>query len=559
MATTINSYSVGFGMDASGYIDGAKISRSETRKLIKDIEGARTPTEKYAREQDRLTEAYKKGAIDLKTYNRLLDDKKTKLGIGQSSLIPYGAAITAVTAAQAALVAGGVAFVHHLRDVQAQIDDVADSAGKLGLSYNELSGLRFAAQEGGGVDAATTDAAIKKMLINTAKAVDGDKATREAFSKLGLDAGQLIQAGPVAATMQIADALSQVNDQGEKLKLTMDIFGKSGTELVSTLDQGSAAIQEAVDFQEKWNSLTLEQTTAVGANNDAWDRISVLTDGISTKLAAEFAPAMHLVADLILDTSDELTDVDSSVRSIVDNVVLFVGHMKDLFELANVINATLYNTATLNFEGVAEGIDAALDITSGATGALESLYKKRDELEKAAAARQQELDERRRNLLDDEGQKQETPLLADGAEALYEKHLADELQRQKVLEQEKMRALEQEEQRRNQMAKSALDAAKKEFDEREKRHRQLQADVAKGPGAGIEAGSAEAAKFLADQVNAELGAQAVPDLPTPGETELLAEAQRQLEAMKDQSEKMDQQIALLRQLAEKEPPIVRLR
>jgi hypothetical protein len=559
MATTINSYSVGFGMDAKDYIDGAKVSRSETRALVKDIEGARTPTEKYAREQDRLTEAYRKGAIDLKTYNRLLDDKKTKLGIGQSSLIPYGAAITAVTAAQAALVAGGVAFVNHLREVQAEIDDTVKAASKLGLSFNELSQLRFAAGEIGGMDAASVDANIKKMLINIAKAVNFDETARKAFERIGLDAGQLMQAGPVEAVKKIADGMQGINSQADRLAIAVEIFGKSGADFVDTLSAGRGVIEESAAFQEKWNSLTVAQTMGVEANNDAWGRVSVTVDGISNKLAAEFAPAMLLVADLILDTSDGFSDVDRAIRMIVDNVVLFAGHMKDVFEIANLVNTVLYNTATLNFKGVAEGIDAALDITGAAEGALEALYKKRDELEKAAAARQQELDERRRNLLDDENQKQGTTPLADGAEVLYEKHLADELQRQKVLEQEKMRALKQEEQRRNQMAKSALDAAKKEFDEREKRQKQLQADVAKGPGAGIEAGSAEAAKFLAEQVNSEIGAQAVPDLPTPGETELLTEAQKQLEAMQDQSAKMDQQIALLRQLAEKQPEIARLR
>ncbi len=46
------------------------------------------------------------------------------------------------------------------------------------------------------------------------------------------------------------------------------------------------------------------------------------------------------------------------------------------------------------------------------------------------------------------------------------------------------------------------------------------AHIAKGPGAGMEEGSAAAAKFMADQVNEAIGAAAVPDKPTPGEKEI---------------------------------------
>jgi hypothetical protein len=81
MATTINSYSVGFGMDASSYIDGAKLSRSETRKLITDINAARSPAESFAMSQDRLTKALDSGAISLEVHNRLVDAAKDKYGL----------------------------------------------------------------------------------------------------------------------------------------------------------------------------------------------------------------------------------------------------------------------------------------------------------------------------------------------------------------------------------------------------------------------------------------------------------------------------------------------
>jgi hypothetical protein len=538
MATTINSYSVGFGMDARSYIDGAKISRSETRALIKDIEGARSPTEKYAREQDRLSDAYKKGAIDLGTYNRLLDDKKSKLGLASSSVNLYATAFKTVAVAGAAAIAGGVAFVHHLRDVQAEIDETVKAGAKLGLTFNEISQLRFAAGEIGGMDAATVDNSVKKMLINISKAVEGDPTARDAFRKLGLDAGQLMQAGPVESVKMIADSMQSVNSQADRLAISMEIFGKSGTEFVDTLSAGRAVIEESAAFQEKWNSLTVAQTMGVEANNDAWGRVFTVVDGISTKLAAEFAPAMHLVADLILDSADGLSGVDGTIRSVVDTTVYLVGVFTDLYEVARAFDRVLYNTATLNFGGAIEGIQAALDFSSGEK-ALQALYDKRFELDQAAAKRQRELDERRKNLLDEDAKDTDSKL--DQAE------------------KERLKLIEQESQKRDQMAKTALDAARKEFDEREKRHKQMKADIAKGPGGGMEAGSAEAAKFLADQANAALADKTMPDAPTPGEAELIAEAKRQMELMEEQAKQSEEQIALLRKIAEKPTVLARAR
>ncbi len=51
-------------MDASVFVDASKVSRSEARALIKDIEAAQDPFEKFAAEQDRLTRALNAGAID---------------------------------------------------------------------------------------------------------------------------------------------------------------------------------------------------------------------------------------------------------------------------------------------------------------------------------------------------------------------------------------------------------------------------------------------------------------------------------------------------------------
>lgn len=532
MATSINSYSVGLGMDATGYIDGARLSRSETKKLVADIESARSPAEKFAREQDRLTDALNKGAISQSTYTRLLDSKRTSLMGAATSSNLYGAALGAVATAGAAVVAGGVAIVAHLRSVQNQIDETVDAAGKLGVTYNELNSIRFAAQEGGGVDAATTDAAIKKMLINISAAVDGDENIKASFAKLGLDAGELIKQGPVESVMQIAEAMKGVDSQADKLALSMEIFGKSGTELVSTLDQGSASIQESIDFQQKWNSLTEAQLVAVGANNDAWDRVGVLVEGISTKLAAEFAPAMLVVAETILSTSDGFESIDETIKSTVDTTVYLVGVLRDALELVTVYQTTMVKLASGDFSGAVSNIGSAVDFSSGEK-ALQAVYDKRFELEQES-----------RKSEDERAKKREAMLASE--------HATKESKAEESARKEAERVAEAERKAEQHRAETALKNANTFFEQEKKKEESRRKDVAKGPGSGIEVGSAEAAKYMADQMNEAIGAKAVPETGTPTDDALLQEATRQSELLQKQEEATKKQTEILSKILDEQ-------
>ncbi len=150
------------------------------------------PMEAFRRTTADLHQLHSMGAISAGTYQAELGKARWELWSGgvskySAALVPTAVAIGAVAAASTAAAAAGVAFVSHMKDTQDRIDAVADSAQKLGLRYNELTGLRFAGQEGGGLDAATVDESIKKMEVNIARAVqDPGSKVNEAFKRLGL-------------------------------------------------------------------------------------------------------------------------------------------------------------------------------------------------------------------------------------------------------------------------------------------------------------------------------------------------------------------------------------
>jgi len=106
-------------------------------------------------------------------------------------------------------------------------------------------------------------------------------------------------------------------------------------------------------------------------------------------------------------------------------------------------------------------------------------------------------------------------------------------------------------------AETSLANADKHFAKERENARKLRDDIAKGP-SSMEAGSAEAAKYMADQVNAAIAESISPDV-VPTEEELLIEAQRQSELLTKSAENEAKQVELLQKLLEKKADVAKIR
>lgn len=101
------------------------------------------------------------------------------------------------------------------------------------------------------------------------------------------------------------------------------------------------------------------------------------------------------------------------------------------------------------------------------------------------------------------------------------------------IKQARERAKQQEEEL-TRTQQQAIEAAKRHFEEQRRAQMERRMAVAKGP-SGFEVGSSEAMRFLAEQSNALIAGIAVPaDIP-PGDKEIIAKAQEQLQIMRDQA------------------------
>lgn len=532
MATTINNYSVGLTLDASSYIDSAKLSRSETRMLVADINKARDPAENFSRTQERLEKAYKAGAIELATYNRLLEHHKQKLDsatpsaekkasslerISQMSNVVTGS----ITAARAAIDVFASAK-SQFDEVAARIDNTTKTAQRLAVSFTDMQSITFAGGEAG-VDAGTMEKGIKEM-IKRGFVVDNDVM------------------GSLAAA---ADEISGIADQSERMQRATEMFGKSGADMLSLLQGGSAAISESAAFAEKWLSLTEAQVIGVEQYGDTWARVGSAIEGITNTVVAELAPVFTLIGEELLGNLDGWNDISGTVRSVVDWTVYVYGVLKDINDITSLWHKSMYRIVTLDFSGLANDVNEALDFNS-AEEYLSKVQQRRSELEQKGIERTSKLHQeqeqaRLQRIVDSQREEKEAAKKAIEDEAKLRADLEAKAQ------QEAIKAEEQRQQHIRKMMEQSLNSATKKLEEESKKAMAIQESIAKGP-ASFEVGSAGAAQYTAGLTNAALASTVMTDAIAPGEQALLDEAAKQLEQMIEMNKTQNDQVSKLSEL-----------
>lgn len=682
--TAITALNVRLGMDASNFSEGANLTRSEVNKVAATMRQSVPPAEKYQREVEILDRAFNHAGKQSAEYANAMEFLRKKHNIGAHAASQHsiksqrlsdkliGMKTNAMSFAKAnpVLMAGAAGFTalagagtaaavaiksatDVLRAAQAEIDETAKAATALGLTFNDLTGIRLAAGEMAGLDASVVDKSIQRFQVSLARAAQGDKRLEETFRAIGVDAAEAMAEGPTGALLMLSEGWGKLTNQAEKLNVATELFGRSGAGMVSVLDAGGSALEEAVAFQEKWNGLTQAQVLGVEANNDAWGRVNTMVDGITTKLAAEMAPVMQQVADTILGAGEGFDSIDRFAHMAADQVVILYSSLKDVVDILVGIVEAKRQLQRFDFSGAADTLRAATE--SDVQKNLLDLYARRGRLADAAAEKEAErvagmreghvTAQQSLELYDSEltKLKERQQLLEAGPQAVESQKLAlqglndeqlqaleaqqsfvanleaydaeldaiqertraltmgtEELQRykreqaglskQQIAHLEALDKVNKKMEERAKLAKesaeaeaklaketkkvmdelnkafelevdSAFQAARQFFEQERQRDAQMREQISAGPGAGIEVGSAGAAKFMADQVNAQIGAAVVPEKPTPGEKEIADKTRELLLAQRAANAEQARQSEVMReQLAElKENRFTRIR
>ena len=220
-------------------------------------------------------------------------------------------------------VAAGIAAAFSINALRNMINDFAelgDSFDKMsqrtGVSVEALSGLKFAAEQSG-ASIETVETGIRNMQRVLLDVQQGSSTAATTLQMLGLNIQQLQTLSPEQQFLQMAQAISKVQDPSRQAALAMELFGKSGTQLLPMLQQGEAGIEALIAEARRLGIVMSEEDAKAAADfTDAMNRLSKAFQGIATQVASVITPILTKLSNLF-------TSLDATTRGIVVQIGLF--------------------------------------------------------------------------------------------------------------------------------------------------------------------------------------------------------------------------------------------
>lgn len=225
------------------------------------------------------------------------------------------------------------------------IDSLAKTADKLGVTTEALQTLRYQG-ELTGVSIDTTDMALQRMTRRVAEAAQGTGEAKDAIAELGLEASSLANMSPDQQFYAIADAMKDIENQGDRVRLAMKLFDSEGVALVNTLVSDLDAAE--AKFASLGATITREQAAIVESYNDTKTNLEYLFGAFGEKMTVYLAGPFDELLQYIEDLAIEMGGMDGVARTVAS---AFIDAFAAIIDgIAEVINAL--NEAKLSMNGV---------------------------------------------------------------------------------------------------------------------------------------------------------------------------------------------------------------
>lgn len=207
-------------------------------------------------------------------------------------------------------------------------DSIKTLSVQTGMSTDALQEYAYMA-ELIDVDLTKITGSHTKLTKAMASAASGEGKQAELFKQLGVNItgadGSLRSASDVFP--EVIAALGDISNETELDAAAMELFGKSASELKPLIKLGTDALadlrQEAHDVGYV---LSEEQVDALGAADDAWQRLTKNWEGIKHQLGADLAPAFEEAFSKISESLSKADwgKVSADVGVMVDEFVKWV-------------------------------------------------------------------------------------------------------------------------------------------------------------------------------------------------------------------------------------------
>ena len=266
----------------------------------------------------------------------LIDSTKRATG-ALESLNAGGNRLVSGLSLTAGLVAG--AFAVMARNIVGALDGVIEkfvetgkTAQQLGMTVEELSKLQFAARKAG-ISSNELTMAIKDFAKQAGEVRSGLEPMDNfqlALARIGVNFNNLANQKPNELLLEISDRFSRMEDGVRKTRTALDLFGKSGSEIIAFLNQGPAAIRGYMKEVEDLGDVLSKDTASKALQfKRSIDQIHDSFEVLMRQVVVGFLPTMQQVADHMAKASKNTEGMKLAAEGlkIVFSTLLSAGYL----------------------------------------------------------------------------------------------------------------------------------------------------------------------------------------------------------------------------------------
>ena len=216
-------------------------------------------------------------------------------------------------AVAAAIVKVEKAMISMTKESASFADNIITLSMQTGQTTDQLQEFSYAT-ELIDVSVDTLQGSLRKLTNNMQDTMNGTGNAKDSFDALGISVtnadGSMRSANDVF--YETIDALGQVKNETERDAMSMDIFGRSAQDLNPLIIQGSDTLKAyAEEAHNVGYVLDNDALSALGAVDDAYQRLQKTQEGVKNQLAAEFAPYLE---EFYGDATQGVKDLGKAIK-----------------------------------------------------------------------------------------------------------------------------------------------------------------------------------------------------------------------------------------------------
>lgn len=217
-------------------------------------------------------------------------------------------------AVAAAIVKVEKAMISMTKESASFADNIITLSMQTGQSTQQLQEFSYAT-ELIDVSVDTLQGSLRKLTNNMQDTMNGTGNAKASFDELGVSVTNAVDGSMRSANdvfYETIDALGKVKNETERDAMSMDIFGRSAQDLNPLIIQGSKTLKAYADEAHNVGYvLDDEALSALGAVDDAYQRLQKTQEGVKNQLAVEFAPYLE---EFYGDATQGVKDLGKAIK-----------------------------------------------------------------------------------------------------------------------------------------------------------------------------------------------------------------------------------------------------